>query len=333
MSNYFELRTPLDDPNFGIGFDPLLCNVNHSCEPNAVVVFNQPQTVLRALQPIKKGEEVFMRYIDVTNPFSVRQADLKENYYFSCQCPKCKKGAKFVEDAFANPPEKLSAEYRKFADGLIDRHEAHLDRYFVPVNDETTQRRLAAMQAEAFSVAGLPEGQVSEAELVAAIKMCIGSGMWSWSRQPMPELTRKLFGLYIAESGSLYKSFRLGLKRHFEITSRLYAQEFYPDRLVDLWALSTVTNVLCGPKHQAIHDEFRRSGVDLRTAYFGFFLELHDNIPRMYGVGSPFGAVVERTYAQLMANVNRTEAEIRELVKEVWPALEIIARKVDIDTL
>jgi hypothetical protein len=69
MCNKFSLGSPLDDANLGIGFDPLICSANHSCEPNVNMVFNQPATLLRAIKPIKKGEEIFMKYVDVTNPF------------------------------------------------------------------------------------------------------------------------------------------------------------------------------------------------------------------------------------------------------------------------
>lgn len=70
MSNTIQLSNPLDDMSLGIGFDPILCSSNHSCDPNSVVVFNQPKLVLRAIKPIKQGEEIFMKYVDVTNPVS-----------------------------------------------------------------------------------------------------------------------------------------------------------------------------------------------------------------------------------------------------------------------
>ncbi|KAF2210232.1 hypothetical protein CERZMDRAFT_45789, partial [Cercospora zeae-maydis SCOH1-5] len=80
----------MDDTKLGIGFDPILCSANHSCDfPNTAVIFNQPKILLRAQKKIKKGEEIFMKYVDITNPFSVRQAELKESYFFSCRCSKC----------------------------------------------------------------------------------------------------------------------------------------------------------------------------------------------------------------------------------------------------
>ena len=103
--------------------------------------------------------------------------------------------------------------------------------------------------------------------------------------------------------------------------------------LSDLWAMSTVTNVLCSPAHQEIYDEFAKNGIDLPKVYFGFLLELRDNIPKMYGTDSPFGRLVEFTYGELIGKMGRSEAEIRKLVEEVWPSLEIIARKVYLEAL
>lgn len=70
MSNTIQLSDALGDTSLGIGFDPVLCSANHSCEPNAAVVFNQPKLVLRAITPVKKGDEIFIKYVDVTNPVS-----------------------------------------------------------------------------------------------------------------------------------------------------------------------------------------------------------------------------------------------------------------------
>ena len=72
--NTISLTSALDDVSLGLGFDNIVCSANHSCEPNLVVFFNQPQLLLRALKPIRKGDDLFIKYVDTTNPFSVRQA-------------------------------------------------------------------------------------------------------------------------------------------------------------------------------------------------------------------------------------------------------------------
>lgn len=334
LCNKFSLGSPLDDTHLGIGFDPLLCSANHSCEPNVNLVFNQPATELRALNPIKKGEEIFMKYIDVTNPFSVRQEELKATYYFSCQCPKCKKGAVGPEDAFAKQASEMSAEYQKQADTLLKRHEKQLSKYQVAAEDETDRNRLSALQAEVFLVSGTITDAKNPSidEIKAALKLCIDSGVWTWTRQPVPRLCHQLFGMYIA-TGDPYRAFRIGLKLYFEITPSLYPQEFASDKLIDTWAMQTVTNVLCGPVNKSIYDEFMQSEVDLRIVYFGFLFDVHDNVGKMFGVDSPFGKVVVNTYKQIMAGVTIDESEIRDKIKALWPSLETIGRSVNVLSL
>ncbi|KAF3012590.1 hypothetical protein E8E14_005742 [Neopestalotiopsis sp. 37M] len=334
LCNKFGLSSPLDDTTLGIGFDPLICTSNHSCDPNVNLVFNQPSTVLRALKPIKKGEEIFMKYIDVTNPYSVRQAEIRNTYHFTCKCSKCKKGPTNSEDIFSKRASELSPEYRKRADVQVTRHEKELAKFIVPGGDEADQKRLAALQAEAFSVSGtltdVREPDVDE--IKETLRMCLDSGLWSWTRQPVPRLCHQLFAKYIA-TGDPYGAFRIGLKLYFEISPSLYPQTFSSDRLVDAWAMSTVTNVLCGPASTEVYEEFMQNGVDLRIAYLGFLCAVHDDMPKMFGVDSPFGKVVESTYSQIMAGVTIHESEIRDKVKALWPSLEMIGRSVTVQSL
>ncbi|KAI0486786.1 SET domain-containing protein [Xylaria cf. heliscus] len=329
MNNSFTLSSPLDDVNLGIGFDPLICSANHSCDPNASIVFNQPRQEIRALRAIKPGDEIFIKYVEVTNPFSVRQAELKKNYFFTCQCIKCKKGAGLEADQFLKRPEDLESEFHKLADTLASRHESTLSKFLVGDNDVKAQRRVAAIQAEAYAV--LENEQAPLDEVKKVIRLCIGSKLWRWTRQPVPQLCRRLLALYL-ESGSIYQAFRLGVKLHFEILPALYPQEFYPDRLINAWVVSTLINVLCGPAHQDLFQELAQGGVELRLIYFGFLFYVHEHTPRMFP-NTPFGKVIQNTYEQIMAGVSIPEADIKEKIKTAWPSLEALAHNVDISSL
>ncbi|KAI0879176.1 hypothetical protein GGS24DRAFT_231473 [Hypoxylon argillaceum] len=330
MINAFLLASPFDDVNLGIGFDPLICSTNHSCDPNASLIFNQPQHELRALRTIKAGEEVFIKYVEVTNPFSVRQAELKENYLFTCQCTKCKKGASLPADEFLGRPDDLEGEYYKLADTLVGLYESTLSKFAIPGSDAKAQRRVAAMHAKAYAV--LETEQATLDEVKAAIRMCIGSKMWRWTRQPVPQLCRRLLTLYL-ESGSIYQAFRMGVKLHFEIFPALYSEEFYPDRLVNAWVVSTLINVLCGTAHQELYQELAQGGLDLRLIYFGFLFYVHDHTPKMFGFDTPFGKVIETTYTQIMAGVSVPEADIRQRIQTIWPSLEAVSNNVTISSL
>lgn len=67
---------------------------NHSCNPNAEIVFknNNNEVSLKALGDIHQGEEITISYLDecsLTRSRHSRQKILKENYLFLCDCDKC----------------------------------------------------------------------------------------------------------------------------------------------------------------------------------------------------------------------------------------------------
>jgi SET and MYND domain-containing protein len=82
--------TLADDEPVGLCFEPTIALANHSCCPNAAVVFNGRTVSLRALDKIQKGEQIFISYIDPTQSTDERVAQLKERYFFQCECPKCR---------------------------------------------------------------------------------------------------------------------------------------------------------------------------------------------------------------------------------------------------
>ena len=85
---------PLD----GTAMYSIACKMNHSCEPNVVILYkpskgwgtNHPLTVhCVALRDIAANEELTISYIDAANlSYEQRQAGLA-NYGFRCRCTKC----------------------------------------------------------------------------------------------------------------------------------------------------------------------------------------------------------------------------------------------------
>jgi hypothetical protein len=122
---------------------------NHSCAPNAQVVFPQlhpegdetfeqfadekeksgpPSPVhmeVHALEPIAEGQEIFISYIDTAQWFSRRQQYLSHEYCFECKCSKC---VKFL-DSQGNS-EKGFFHFRcpqEGCDGVLRMSEQFLD--------------------------------------------------------------------------------------------------------------------------------------------------------------------------------------------------------------
>ncbi|KIJ63125.1 hypothetical protein HYDPIDRAFT_182437 [Hydnomerulius pinastri MD-312] len=97
ITNTYALTSPSLTP-LGVSVSSLVALINHSCAPNAVVVFprndkskgkKEPIMNIVALRDIAPDEEVLTAYIDTTLPRSLRQEALKETYSFQCQCTLC----------------------------------------------------------------------------------------------------------------------------------------------------------------------------------------------------------------------------------------------------
>ncbi|TPX60810.1 hypothetical protein PhCBS80983_g01542 [Powellomyces hirtus] len=75
--------------NIGVGVFPTLALVNHSCTPNAAIIFAGSKGVLRTIKEVGAGEELFQSYMEIAEPRYVRHKELKDTYFFDCACPVC----------------------------------------------------------------------------------------------------------------------------------------------------------------------------------------------------------------------------------------------------
>ncbi|KAJ7152676.1 hypothetical protein C8R43DRAFT_476122 [Mycena crocata] len=96
VTNTFTITDPSLTP-LGASVSPSVALINHSCDPNAVVVFprtlsnpaQEPLMQVVALREISADEEILTAYVDTTLPRVIRQASLNETYLFSCACNLC----------------------------------------------------------------------------------------------------------------------------------------------------------------------------------------------------------------------------------------------------
>ncbi|THU98784.1 SET domain-containing protein [Dendrothele bispora CBS 962.96] len=96
-TNTFAITDPSLTP-LGASVSPVVALINHSCDPNAVVVFprvsadpetQEPLMQVVSLREISPGEEIFTSYIDITLPKASRLKTLQDAYYFACACNLC----------------------------------------------------------------------------------------------------------------------------------------------------------------------------------------------------------------------------------------------------
>ena len=66
-----------------------------------MLVFSQPKVFLRALRPIKQGEEVFIKYTDISNPRSVRRDHVKRGTELAAR--RVGEAQRYTERVLARP--------------------------------------------------------------------------------------------------------------------------------------------------------------------------------------------------------------------------------------
>ncbi|KAH9299492.1 hypothetical protein KI387_031174, partial [Taxus chinensis] len=75
----------------GTGLYPVISIINHSCFPNAVLLFEGKNAFVRAVETIREGSELTLSYVEIAANSYSRQKSLKEQYFFDCKCSRCLK--------------------------------------------------------------------------------------------------------------------------------------------------------------------------------------------------------------------------------------------------
>ncbi|RZF37970.1 hypothetical protein LSTR_LSTR005470 [Laodelphax striatellus] len=89
--NGFNICDP-DMTSIGVGIYLAPTIIDHSCDPNAVAVFEQRTISIRAIKELSAPldwDKVFISYIDLMSDTNERQQELLSTYYFLCQCSRC----------------------------------------------------------------------------------------------------------------------------------------------------------------------------------------------------------------------------------------------------
>eukprot|EP00658_Telonema_sp_P-2_P037877 TRINITY_DN27220_c0_g1_i3.p1 TRINITY_DN27220_c0_g1~~TRINITY_DN27220_c0_g1_i3.p1 ORF type:complete len:363 (+),score=72.74 TRINITY_DN27220_c0_g1_i3:56-1144(+) len=82
---------------------------NHHCSPNCKVsVSTSGRVTIRTTQEVVAGAELFISYIDTTQPAHIRAATLKQSMHFECRCSRCldEAGQHLEEHLEAAPSEQ-----------------------------------------------------------------------------------------------------------------------------------------------------------------------------------------------------------------------------------
>lgn len=189
---------------------PYAALINHSCDYNSVVGFDGDELFIKAVRPIKKGEQILISYVDASSPYEVRQKELSERYFFDCQCSKCSKGTDTPEDRFLTTSPNGSTL-------------------------KTAERKAHSLLDSALGPNSEPTESVRKLE--SAMQVLRETSAWPVTRQPYISLRDEIIATLLS-AGRFKTAFAHAAIRYIRIDSVVYPYDSHPVRHIHAWALA-----------------------------------------------------------------------------------------------
>jgi SET domain len=276
------------DP-LGLVLHPLAALANHSCTHNAFVRFDRAYTghrlSIRALRPIARGEQVVISYIDATNPVHVRQKELQDRYFFTCECSKCS-NALIKKEGTPTPQESddhLLIEQRAFD--------------------------LLASAQKDTSISGPIQ------KLQYGIHILRKTHTWPLHRQPLASLRQQLVVSLIA-AGQLHLAFVHAWIQYRLIDHKLMPELYHPIRLVHQWLVFALVQRIVleyygrdSPDQK--YDVLDR-GINLSTILYYVLYNLYQKI-KNEDTSSTFAQMVRRMKFRLLGRGSSRRNRITQM--------------------
>ncbi|KAL4888946.1 hypothetical protein BDV59DRAFT_187581 [Aspergillus ambiguus] len=200
--NSFNMTTALYDRT-GLYLHPYAALINHSCDYNTVIGFDGDELFAKAIRPIQPDEQIFISYVDATNPVPRRQKELRERYFFDCRCTACT---------------------------------AHQEQLVSPAVDQAQQTAYTLM--EVATAAGVDPAESVEA-LGSAMRTLRESNSTSWpvEKQPLVSLRDELVASLLA-ARRFKTAFVQAAVRVVRVDPVVYPRRAHPIRQLHAWTLA-----------------------------------------------------------------------------------------------
>uniref|UniRef100_A0A8C5MU57 [histone H3]-lysine(4) N-trimethyltransferase n=1 Tax=Leptobrachium leishanense TaxID=445787 RepID=A0A8C5MU57_9ANUR len=215
----------------GVGLYPSMSLLNHSCDPNCVIVFEGKCLHLRTVKEIPKGEELTISYIDVMMPTRQRQNQLKRQYCFTCDCHRCLTGDK-DKDMLAGDEQASKS----------------MEMALASLKELQSQNKVLAMCKALLTSSQLPDRNIHQLKVLdSAMDACIKLGLWEEAL---------LFGLRTLQPYSLYYSDYHPVKaiQMMKVGKLQHYHGIFHDAMVTLKQAFNVMKITHGENHTIMKD-------------------------------------------------------------------------------
>jgi SET domain len=308
ITNAFR-ATLADDTPVGLCFEPILALANHSCSPNAVVVFDGRSVALRAMRVIRVGEQVFISYITASEDRLSRQMDLKQRYFFNCKCEKCSKDEIPKLSLPRREAERVDLLYWDHI-GVIRPRKGPFEM-MLNDTDESVDSRLDFSKVNSYFQQSqqLHTDPAAKQHLLKQAAKACASETKRFYLHPMPKIMHELYLSYL-DNSSYLSALVILLFTYLNCDVYNYHQSHHPVRVVKLFTiakllkhLSSLTpedlKLLAGDanRHPELHKAIK--DIDWINSFHAVLLLVWEQAPKSHGKGSGFMTGVETELSEV----------------------------------
>lgn len=290
----------------GMTFDPTVALLNHSCNPNAAIVFDGNIVSVRSIRDIKDGEQVTISYVDNTYKRATRRSQLRDQYFFECRCEGCEPpNNKFTgRDSFMCEKPNCRA--------LIPEHPLK-SRIVCPTCRAAQSISLNALKLlETKAMAILEEAPTSSQNaskytnevLLPCLASLTSCSSWPAIRQPAPALRRLVYQIAL-DSKNFEAAYHHSLALSSPPLSEVHPEPFHPLRTIQSFTTASLLVLLAASDNNV--DHLKRAWEVLKVTW--------DLCKGSHGEKSQFATRVASKRADVEVDISMGGDELRQWIR------------------
>ncbi|KAK6541000.1 hypothetical protein TWF694_008381 [Orbilia ellipsospora] len=284
LINSVTVTTQTFDP-IGICLTYQAAMFNHSCDPNAVMLFDGRRLVVRSLKEIAKDTEITISYIDNLMTGKERRRELSERYFFDCKCSKCT----------SEPPSPDYIVCPK-CDQSVSSTIKTCPACNGPISDD--KLTAAVMLAESINQGREKKNTDKSVDaLLKNLKSLYATNLLLSSYPPIPQLHQDLAMAYI-DAGDYNAAFQHLLTLYVRAYPRIYETSFHPVRVVRTFTLAMVLIQVAVDSPEGFGGR-----TDFTKTVWGLLTEVIGNADKSHGADSSFAEIVRRKTEEVKADI------------------------------
>jgi SET and MYND domain-containing protein len=303
--------------------------LNHDCDPNVAIVFNNTQVQVRALRKLKAGEELLHCYRDIAYDFTFRNPRITSRYQFRCHCKSLACRQLALLDTIGPNADKREIGERCRQES--DRHcrEAKSDGDAIP-SILSTQAALFDIIDESKKQAWASPNRFDVDRQMATVNKIVKTGYagrpWPNDLEPLPTVLKALAAL-CERQGDLINSVKIRIKA-LAFTGYRKGLPWSEDLIDLVLCLSTLTMF---PNHPGLRGPAQPKHKEFQDVFIGHLHALHGMLVNLYGEEARVTGIIRTFLQSEVSNYNGPRPATRGFRRRFKASQEAVLRWAGVD--